>query len=145
MVTLVRSCLRDRTPRYVHGDLHADLGEVLEMRGHLQLAQRAFTVGLKDFDPALDEPDFDEDMCLGGRYRVRRALDAGFDPLDRAFENLKPEAASAIRDRTEVQGSATRSQHDETQRDPDAGSDAFDVVRVGRDDDIGTTDRPLDD
>jgi hypothetical protein len=100
MLALVRSCLRDRTPAHVHVDLHADLGEVLEMRGHLELAQRAFTIGVKDFEPDLDEPDFDEDMCLGGRYRVRRALGAGFDPLDRAFENFKPDAAAAIRERS---------------------------------------------
>lgn len=96
---LIRECLRDRTPDHVEMDIHAELGEILELRGRLRDAHRAYTVGLKEFEPDLDEPDFEEDTCLAGRYRVRRELALGFDSLDRAFQNLSPDPAKAIRDR----------------------------------------------
>lgn len=80
--------------------LHATLGEVLEMADRLKEAQRAYTVGLKHLDPAEDEPEIDEDLCLSGRYRVRRALGLGRDSYDALLEELSPQGAAAIRERT---------------------------------------------
>jgi hypothetical protein len=79
--------------------LHAYLGDILEDAGRLQAAHRAFTVGLRDFEPEEDEPTVDEDLCLVGRYRVRRELGLGSDTLDRWVEADQPEAAAAIRER----------------------------------------------
>lgn len=96
---IVRECLRDRTPEHVRIDLHATLGEVLEDVGRHREAQRAYTVGLKDFEPDLDDPDFGQALCLAGRYRSRRSLGLGIDSLDREFEETTPEAAELIKER----------------------------------------------
>jgi hypothetical protein len=96
---LVRELIRSRSRDDVTVGLHATLGEVLEMADRLREGHRAYTVGLKEFDPAQDEPTLDEDMCLAGRYRVRRALDLGRDAYDRCFEELSPTAAEAINER----------------------------------------------
>jgi hypothetical protein len=96
---LVRKLLRARSRDDVTVGLHTTLGEVLEMEDQLSDAQRAYTVALREFDPEVDEPTLDEDMCLAGRYRVRRALGAGRDAYDRFLEEFAPTAAEAIRER----------------------------------------------
>jgi len=97
---LVRELIRSQSSDSVTVGLHAVLGDLLEVKGRHREAHRAFTVGLKEFEPALDEPTLDEDLCLAGRYRTRRALSLGRDALDRCFEELSPDAAAAIRERT---------------------------------------------
>jgi len=97
---LVRELMRARSRNDVMVGLHTRLGEVLEMIDRPKDAQRAYTIGLKDFDPDLDEPDIDESLCLTGRYRVRRLLALGHDGFDRCLEQLSPRAASAIQERT---------------------------------------------
>lgn len=96
---LVRDLLRSPARDDVTAGLHATLGEVLEMTDRPHDAHRAYTVGLKEFDPDEDEPTVDEDMCLAGRYRVRRRLGLGADAFDRCFEELAPAGAAAIRER----------------------------------------------
>jgi len=97
---MIRALLRARSRDGVTVGLHPALGEVLEMAGRTRDAHRAYTVGLKEFDPELDEPTIDEDLCLAGRYRVRRELGLGFDLLDRCLEELAPRAAASIRERS---------------------------------------------
>lgn len=96
---LVRHLLRTRSRDDVTVGLHATLGEVLEIIDRPKDAQRAYTVGLKYFDPELDDPDLDESLCLAGRYRVRRGLAVGRDEFDRCMEEISPDAAAAIRER----------------------------------------------
>jgi hypothetical protein len=96
--TLVRECLRRSSPQNVLGAGLDELGEALEAAGDLRRAQRAFTVGLREFEPSIDEPDADEHACLTGRYRVRRALGLGLDAFDRAFREIDPDTAAAIDD-----------------------------------------------
>jgi hypothetical protein len=96
---LVRELVRSRSRDDVIVGLHTALGEVLEIADQLRGAHRAYTVGLKEFDPARDDPTIDEDMCLAGRYRVRRALGLGRDAFDRCLEELAPTAAEAINER----------------------------------------------
>lgn len=99
---LVRECIRAPSTLSVAGTC-ATLGEKLELADDLDLAHRAYTVGLKYFDPDEDVPeDVDEDTCLSGRYRVRRTRGNGMDAYDRAFEDLFPEPAGAIKDRLAV-------------------------------------------
>jgi hypothetical protein len=97
---LARELLRAQPRDGVAVGLHASLGEVLELAERIREAHRAYTVGLKEFDPELDEPTMDEDVCLAGRYRVRRSLGMGTDALDRCLEELAPTAAASIRART---------------------------------------------
>lgn len=92
---LVRARPRDD----VEVGLHAAAGEALEMADRTREAHRCYTVGLKHFDPDSDDPDLDEDLCLSGRYRVRRQLGLGPDAFDRCLEELRPTAADAIRRR----------------------------------------------
>jgi hypothetical protein len=96
---LTRELLRARDREGVTVGLHAALGEVLEMAERFRDAHRAYTIGLKEFDPEVDDPTLDEDLCLAGRYRTRRGLDLGFDLLDRCLEELSPQAATAIKER----------------------------------------------
>jgi hypothetical protein len=96
---LVRELMRARPRDDVTAGLHHSVGEALEMLARFRDAQRAYTVGLREFDPERDEPDFDEELCLAGRYRTRRALELGTDAFDRCFEEISPEGAAAIRDR----------------------------------------------
>ncbi|KAA1419172.1 hypothetical protein F0U44_12025 [Nocardioides humilatus] len=98
-MALAKECLRATTPDHVEAGLHTTLGEIMELRGDYKFAHRVYTVGLKYFDPSIDEPDFDEDACLSGRYRARRRLELGRDSLDVAFEADNPDAAQAIKDR----------------------------------------------
>lgn len=101
---LVRQLLRSPSRDDVMVGLHASLGEVLEMTSCFKDAQRAYTIGLKDFEPDLDEPDLNEDLCLAGRYRVRRLMGLGSDRFDRCLEEIAPRAAAAIRGRTPAPG-----------------------------------------
>ncbi len=80
--------------------LQASIGDVLEASDRLKEAQRWYTIGLRDFDPEVDEPGFDQNLCLSGRYRVRRLLGLPADGFDRWFEDDAPEAAEAIRNRS---------------------------------------------
>lgn len=92
---LVRDSLRDhRGGRHAVG-LLPSMGETLEELGRLREALRAYTVGLREFELG-DEPDFDQMMCLTGRYRVRRALDRGRDKLDKAGERLIPQLERSL-------------------------------------------------
>lgn len=72
----------------VRGSLHSWVGDCLEDRGDLQRAQRWFNLGLRDLDPELDDPDFDERECLVGRLRVRQALSLPRDRYDLLAEDL---------------------------------------------------------
>lgn len=96
---LVQQLLRATSRDDVTVGLHTTLGEVLELLDRTRQAQRVYTIGLKDLDPEVDEPDLDESLCLAGRYRVRRAMALGIDAFDRCLEEASPDAAAAIRQR----------------------------------------------
>lgn len=77
--------------RWRSGDLtvtscsHA--GETLHLDGQLKRAHRFFTLPLADLDPD-DDFEWDEELCLMGRYRVRRELELPVDRFDVAAAEI---------------------------------------------------------
>lgn len=63
------------------------IGETLEIDGQLKRAHRWFTLPLTNVDPD-DELDFDEELCVTGRARVRAALGLPGDRFDAVAAEL---------------------------------------------------------
>ena len=106
---LFHHLLRSSTRDGVTVGLLPALGEVLEQASRLRDAQRAYTVGLREFDPELASPagdTMDDVFCLGGRFRVRRVMGLGEDRYDGYFERAYPDAARGMREHS-VPPSAT--------------------------------------
>ena len=77
--------------RWRSGDLTvvscSHVGETLEGDGQLKRAHRWFTMPLAESDPD-DDFEWDEELCLTGRHRVRRELGMPVDRFDAVAAEL---------------------------------------------------------
>lgn len=77
--------------RWRSGDLTvtscSHVGETLELDGQLRRAHRWFTLPIADLDPD-DHFEWDEELCVVGRHRVRRELGLPVDRFDVAAAEI---------------------------------------------------------
>jgi tetratricopeptide (TPR) repeat protein len=83
---------RSRADALVVGD-YEWIGEALEAAGRLRAALRWFTIPLRDIQPG--DIDLMPEVCLHGRWRVRRALDLPIDAYDESYEVLQEVTAES--------------------------------------------------